>query len=402
MSVFTNLPGGGCSYQGHVSNCHVDVSRWLRKLPPKPDEAGIVLVKRRTRGAMGGSARPPFRIRPYVIYQAILRLREAQRGIPNSYGDIELDEEVLREYYGWSPDIDPEAEHEISPRELEVECEADAAPPVDYETFTAWTGHTDFRYATEILRLARRTAPAVAPWDGIRRAIAEKAAEKRAEQEEEKEGSCSENEEEGHDETAGMLKARNTTLIPIKWLAALFSEEDANGGAGINEPIGACPDTFAEIAQELEVVRCLNAAAPSDEATYHWAEPERQQQDEGAKEQMAEHLIQKAQEPGFCNLKESQPPNASPPANEGGFAHTPPASFASFRGGPGAPPAQHKDPEYRHRERISQAEATKLVSEETPGYIRCGFPKIYQAGRGCPTERNGWAEAATIPPDKKI
>jgi len=75
---------GPACYQGHVSNVQVDVAQWLRKLPPKPDELGIVLVKRRTRGAMGGAARPPFRIRPYVIHQAILRLRHEQQGMARS------------------------------------------------------------------------------------------------------------------------------------------------------------------------------------------------------------------------------------------------------------------------------------------------------------------------------
>ncbi len=81
---------GPAHYQGHVSNVQVDVSKWLRKLPPKPDELGIVLVKRRTRGAMGGAARPPFRIRPYVIYQAILRLRHEQQGMARRPGGTGL------------------------------------------------------------------------------------------------------------------------------------------------------------------------------------------------------------------------------------------------------------------------------------------------------------------------
>ena len=174
LATETRRPGPG-QYQGHVSNVQVDVSKWLRKLPPKPDELGIVLVKRRTRGALGGAARPPFRIRPYVIYQAILRLRQEQQGmgrragggaglltggsqtprlifqrglvapvwpapprtagIPNSYADVEIDEAVLREHYGWEPGVDASYEHEISPRELEVECEAEDCPPGDQTTF---------------------------------------------------------------------------------------------------------------------------------------------------------------------------------------------------------------------------------------------------------------------------
>ncbi len=420
----------------------MDVSTWLRKLPPKPDELGIVLVKRRTRGAMGGAARPPFRIRPYVIYQAILRLRHEQQGmarrpggtglltggsqpprlilrrglaapvwrgpprpagIPNSYADVEIDEAVLREYYGWGPGVGASYEHEISPRELEVECDAEDSPPVDQKTFLAWTERSDFPYAQKILALARRAAPAAAPWDGIRRALQAKAQEKRGE-EEEKRGEEDEPDtwdrmaEEVAEDMAGMLRARNVDRLPLKWLATLFAEEAEGAGGDINAAPEEQPDHLAEIAQELEVVRSLTAAPPSKEGTYHWPEPERQAQDEGAKEQVAETLIEHAQQPGF--FRGEQPPvpgpegeaagscgggNEAPPG--GGFPGTPPASLASVQEGPGAPPRQHPDPEHNKRERVSQATVVKILSEDFPGYIRMALPKIFQTGRGCPTER---------------
>ena len=412
MSVFTNLPGGGCSYQGHVSNCHVDVTRWLQKLPPKPDELGIVLVKRRTRGAMGGAARPPFRIRPYVVHQAILRLIHEQRGVPDSYGQVEVDEAALRAYYGWAPGVDPGYEHDVSPRELEVDCEADEAPPVDRAVFVEWTEQTDLPFARRVLAVARKTAPALQPWDAVRRAMAARAKAKRAEKEAQEEGEESESAEEGEeeDDSIGMLQARNTERVPVRWFAALFAEEAEEPEGGINDAWEESADPFAEIAQELEVVRCFRAAPPSKEETYQWAEPERQAQDQAAKEQVANRLIEQAQQPGFCRGAQpssgeqhaapaapSPKPRATPekaaaggeaaqPA--GGFAGTPPASLASLQGTPGGPPRDHADPKHRQRERVSQAEATKLLSEDTPGYIRNAYPKIYQCGLGCPTERD--------------
>ncbi len=396
-----------------------------------------MLVKRRTRGAMGGAARPPFRIRPYVIYQAILRLRHEQRGmargsrgkgfrsggnqppcllyerevvaagprpppgtagIPNSYADVEIDEAVLREYYGWRPDMaDPSYEHEISPRELEVSCEADECPPVDQPTFAAWAERSDFPYAQQILAIARKTAPAAAPWDGIRRAMQAKAQEKRGE-EEGAEENWENAQEELRDDTAGMLRARNVDRVPLGWFAALIEEGPEGEGGGINDAPEERPDHLAEIAQELEVVRCLNAAPPSAEGTYHWPEPERQAQDEGAKEQVAEQLIENAQQPGFFRGERPPAPRsaeegAAPGGGGGdeppgeGFAGTPPASLASLPGGPGAPPRPHPDPEHNKRERLSQAQVLRILSEDFPGYIRMAFPKVFQAGRGCPTEK---------------
>ncbi len=317
-------------------------------------------------------------------------------GIPNSYADVEIDEAVLRDYYGWSPGVDASYEHEISPRELEVACEAEDSPPVDQATFLAWTERSDFPYAKEILEIARRTAPAAAPWDGIRRAMQAKAQEKRGEEEEA--DSWEREVEELADPTSGMLRARNTDRVPLGWFAALIAEGPADGGGGINDAPEEQPDHLAEIAQELEIVRCLNAAAASAEGTYHWPEPERQAQDEGAKEQVAETLIEHAQQPGFFRGEQPPAPGPEPAAAApcaggdvappgAGFAGTPPASLASVQEGPGAPPRQHPDPEHNNRERVSQAPVLKLLSEDFPGYIRMAFPKIYQTGRGCPTEK---------------
>ncbi len=311
---------------------------------------------------------------------------------------MEIDEAVLREYYGWQPDReDPSYEHEISPRELEVSCEADECPPVDQPTFAAWTERSDFPYAQKILGIARKTAPAVAPWDGIRRAMQAKAKEERAAQESAEEDDDSEHEEQP-DGAAGMLKARNVDRLPLSWFAALVGGEAGPSGGGINDIPGDSPDHLAEIAQELEVVRCLNAAPPSAEGTYHWPEPERQAQDEGAKEQVAEQLIENAQQPGFFR-GEGRPAPGSAEGGAGfgggggeappreGFAGTPPASLASLPAGPGAPPRPHPDPQHNERERVSQAQVLTLLSEDFPGYIRMAFPKIYQAGLGCPTEK---------------
>ena len=56
---------------------------------------GIVLVKRKTIGGMGGMARRPFPVRPNVIWRAIIKLREINEAYRE---DVEIDEEVLRKH----------------------------------------------------------------------------------------------------------------------------------------------------------------------------------------------------------------------------------------------------------------------------------------------------------------
>eukprot|EP00969_Alexandrium_andersonii_P280391 12396075-Alexandrium_andersonii.AAC.1 len=57
VQVYTLHPSGQTAYVGHIVNYRQRVVEWVRQLPVSPGDAPIILVRRKTREAVGAEAR---------------------------------------------------------------------------------------------------------------------------------------------------------------------------------------------------------------------------------------------------------------------------------------------------------------------------------------------------------
>ena len=390
VSVFS-YGSGGVSYQGHVTNTKCDVSTWVTTLPRDPRTCQFVLVKRRTQGAMGGAARPPFRVCVPRMLRALEKLKKLQHGVPNSYGCIEvgnldLYKEVDGE--GWCcPDFPM----------VEIEEAPDTESKICQQVFDLWVRST-LPMATTLRHLLQSSegppvgAGAPRLWDLARRAISN-AATHDVEIQDLMEA----------DTGRSMAECAGYHVFPTRWLLHLFPEAQSEPPCDwanidnkdeLEPPESEADPRLSELLQELYSASV--AAMNTDDVENQYANEDleknggKEDLDDWAKDEIIEGMLSanniSDQNKKGATQKKQPPRPPAPPFEEttgagAGAGFKLPDHLARL-----FPWAQEEPPKPAPL-RVEPPQATEVIPESTQGYVRCAFPKIFQDGKQCPTER---------------
>ena len=156
-------------------------------------------------------------------------------------------------------------------------------------------------------------------------------------------------------------ECRRHLAFPVRWLLQLLPAEPPRKPAQ-HDDFGpeedGPPQLLLEILQELNVATAANIKDP-DAADHDFGQENAREDEEQArreKDEVIDGLL------GNGNQKKETNPDAEKKLNS--------AILDKF-------PWLRVDP----------PELQEAVSEDTPGYIRCAFPKIFAHGKACPTER---------------
>lgn len=361
VSVFSI--GSSVTYRGHVSTMRSDVQSFVDTLPRDPRSVGLVVVKRKTRGAMGGAARPAFKVNVPRMLRALHRLKELQDpDVPFSYADINIGNFDLYDA------VDEQGDATPTFRQVEIVVEADENMEINKQLWNAWTT-SSLPLAAKLIGKLNSTSN-MPSWDLIRRHLSELAA-------------CRTDMEDA-DECLLMSNCSSRAAFPVKWLLYLFDPEDATNadlekdGCDVEIIFDEVSPVLIELCQELECTKVALQPADLESADHTFGQDDVADEGKDEKEDLVDQILNHVGE--------------EPPTNEPGPASDDMQADASDDRKCERPKSQVAAGQthlgWAKTLRLDPPEAVEVVNESTEGYIRAAFPTVFPHGKCCPTERD--------------